>query len=185
MRQSVKQCGRELGIGKDGWPLREAQVSGDDQAGLLVELAHEVKQQCATDLAERQIAQFIKDDEIDVRHAVGELALLAVELFLLERVHEFHGGQEPDPPMVVDDGLHADRCGDVRLAGAGTADEYDVFGLVEELTAMQGLHLTCRDAALGEVCPSSNKWDRCLVLLRECFAHHFHITRRVVEVLTS
>ena len=127
MRQSVKQCGRELGIGKDGWPLREAQVSGDDQAGLLVELAHEVKQQCATDLAERQIAQFIKDDEIDVRHAVGELALLAVELFLLERVDEFHGRQEPDPPMVVDDGLHADRCGDVRLAGAGTADEYDVL----------------------------------------------------------
>ena len=124
MRQSVKQCGRELGIGKDGWALREAQVGGDDQAGLLVELAHEVKQQCATDLAERQIAQFIKDDEMDVRHAVGELALLAVELFLLERVDEFHGGQKPDPPMVVDDGLHADRCGDVRLAGAGTVDEY-------------------------------------------------------------
>ena len=31
-----------------------------------------------------------------------------------------------------------------------------------------------------ETCPSSNKWDRCLVLLRECFAHHFHVTRRVV-----
>ena len=31
------------------------------------------------------------------------------------------------------------------------------------------------------VCPSSNKWDRCLVLLRECFAHHFHVTRRVVD----
>ena len=29
-------------------------------------------------------------------------------------------------------------------------------------------------------CLSSNKWDRCLVLLRECFAHHFHVTRRVV-----
>ena len=31
------------------------------------------------------------------------------------------------------------------------------------------------------LCPSSNKWDRCLVLLRECFAHHFHVTRRVVD----
>ena len=30
-------------------------------------------------------------------------------------------------------------------------------------------------------CPSSNKWDRCLVLLRECFAHHFHVRRRVVD----
>ena len=34
---------------------------------------------------------------------------------------------------------------------------------------------------LVEGCPSSNKWDRCLVLLRECFAHHFHVTRRVVD----
>ena len=34
---------------------------------------------------------------------------------------------------------------------------------------------------LCEACPSSNKWDRCLVLLRECFAHHFHVTRRVVD----
>ena len=34
---------------------------------------------------------------------------------------------------------------------------------------------------LGQSCPSSNKWDRCLVLLRECFAHHFHVTRRVVD----
>ena len=32
-----------------------------------------------------------------------------------------------------------------------------------------------------EQCPCSNKWDRCLVLLRECFAHHFHVTRRVVD----
>ena len=34
---------------------------------------------------------------------------------------------------------------------------------------------------LNQECPSSNKWDRCLVLLRECFAHHFHVTRRVVD----
>ena len=33
---------------------------------------------------------------------------------------------------------------------------------------------------IRDICPSSNKWDRCLVLLRECFAHHFHVTRRVV-----
>ncbi len=30
-------------------------------------------------------------------------------------------------------------------------------------------------------CPSSNKWDRCLVLLRAYFAHHFHVTQRVVD----
>ena len=39
----------------------------------------------------------------------------------------------------------------------------------------------CRIESMGRPCPSSNKWDRCLVLLRACFAHHFHMTRRVVD----
>ena len=34
---------------------------------------------------------------------------------------------------------------------------------------------------LGHECPSSNKWDRCAVRLSECFAHHFHVMRRVVD----
>ena len=34
---------------------------------------------------------------------------------------------------------------------------------------------------LPSICPSSNKWDRCSVWLSEYIAHHFHITRRVVD----
>ncbi len=30
-------------------------------------------------------------------------------------------------------------------------------------------------------CPSSNKWDRYVVRLSECLAHHFHVTRRAVD----
>ena len=30
-------------------------------------------------------------------------------------------------------------------------------------------------------CPSSNKWNRSDVRLSECFAHHFHVTRRIVD----
>ena len=53
--------------------------------------------------------------------------------------------------MMVDDGLHTDRGCDVRLAGAGTTNENDVLGSVEELTAMQGLHLTGTDAAFSKI----------------------------------
>ena len=53
--------------------------------------------------------------------------------------------------MVVDDGLHADRGGDVCLAGTWATDEHDVLGIVEELTAMQGLHLADTNAAFVEV----------------------------------
>jgi len=30
-------------------------------------------------------------------------------------------------------------------------------------------------------CPSSNKWDKASLRLSECFAHQFHVTRRVVD----
>ena len=43
--------------------------------------------------------------------------------------------------MVVNDGLHADGGGDVRLAGAGSADEHDVLGIVEELAAIAGVEV--------------------------------------------
>ena len=34
-------------------------------------------------------------------------------------------------------------------------------------------------------CPSSNKWDRSDVRLSECFAHHFHVTRRIVDIANA
>jgi hypothetical protein len=38
--------------------------------------------------------------------------------------------------MVMHDGLYADGGGDMGFAGSGPADQNDVLGLVEELTAM-------------------------------------------------
>ena len=37
------------------------------------------------------------------------------------------------------------------------------------------------DRLVERHCPSSSKWDRCAVRLSECFAHHFHVTRRAVD----
>ena len=31
-------------------------------------------------------------------------------------------------------------------------------------------------------CPSSNKWDGSDFRLSECFARHFHVTRRIVDI---
>ena len=50
---------------------------------------------------------------------------------------------------------------------------YSVFQL--------GMLSTVSLAAIILDCPSSNRWDRCLVLLRECFAHHFHVRQRAVD----
>jgi hypothetical protein len=49
------------------------------------------------------------------------------------------------------DGLHADGGSDMGLACAGTADQDDVVGLVEEVAAMQLSDQGLVDLAAGEV----------------------------------
>lgn len=41
--QVVQQCRGQIGITEHGRPFGKAQVGGDDQAGLLVELGEEVE----------------------------------------------------------------------------------------------------------------------------------------------
>jgi len=89
--QTVQQCGGQLGIAEYLGPLRETQIGGDDHTGFFIQFADQVEQQCAADLAERQIPQFIQDDQIDMAEAIGQPALSAVEFFLLQRIDQFHG----------------------------------------------------------------------------------------------
>ncbi len=91
MRQPVQQCCCQLGIAKYGCLFREAKVGGDDEAGLLIELAEKMEQQSTADLAERQVAELIKDDEIDMCEPVGHTSLLADELLLFEGIDQFDG----------------------------------------------------------------------------------------------
>ena len=79
----------------------------------------------------------IEDDEIGVDQAVGELARLAGGLLGLEQVHELDGREEPHSQVVVHDGLHADGGREMRLAGAGAADQHDVVRLLDEVAAVQ------------------------------------------------
>ncbi len=51
----------------------------------------------------------IKDHQVRMSHAVGELAGLAAGIFLLECIDEFDGREEPDPPLIVNHSLDGDR----------------------------------------------------------------------------
>ena len=44
MGNPVKQCGSHFLIPKDLYPFGEIEIGGDDQRGLLIQLANEVKQ---------------------------------------------------------------------------------------------------------------------------------------------
>jgi hypothetical protein len=75
-----------------------------------------------------------------MRQAIGDLTRATLGLLLLQRVDQFDGLEEPNPLVVMLDGLDADRGGNVRLARAGTADQDDIVGGVEELAAMELQH---------------------------------------------
>src|SRR5258708_5009352 len=149
--ETVEQRGRPLGVAEHGCPLAEAEISRDDDAGALVELAQQMEEQRPAGGAERQVAKLVEDDEIGVSEPGRDLARFALKLLLFKSVDEFDRGEEPNALAVMLDGLDADRRSEMRLACAGAADQDDIVGVFQELAAME---LTCErlvDLAAGEV----------------------------------
>jgi hypothetical protein len=85
---AIEQHGGQLGVAKHAGPFAEGEVRGDDDRGSLVEPADEVEQELATGLGERQIAEFIKDDEVHAGQVVGESALATSAGLGLEAIDE-------------------------------------------------------------------------------------------------
>ena len=48
MGQAIEQRGGHFGIAEDAGPFAEAEVGGDDDAGMLVEPAQQMEEQCST-----------------------------------------------------------------------------------------------------------------------------------------
>ena len=86
--QPIEQRGGHLGVAEHGWPFTEGEVGGDDDRGALVEPADQVEQELTAGLSERQIAEFIEDDEVDAGQLIGEPALPAVAALGLEPVDQ-------------------------------------------------------------------------------------------------
>src|SRR6202021_4078133 len=135
--EALEERGRHLRVRQHGRPLAKAEISRDDDAGALVELAEQMEEQGSAGGAERQIAKLVEDDEIGVGEPSRDLARFALKLLLFESVDEFDGGEEADALAMVLDGLDADRGGEMRLACAGAADQDDIVGVFQELAAMQ------------------------------------------------
>ena len=62
---------------------------------------------------ERQVAEFIENDQLDLHEPVGDLARLAVSFLVFQRVDELDSGEEPDSEVMVSDCLHADGGGEM------------------------------------------------------------------------
>ena len=113
MGEAVEQRRRHFGVAEDGRPFAEAQVRRDDDAGALVELAEQMEEQRAAGGAERQVTEFVEDDEVGIGKPPSDLPRLSLKLFVFEGVDEFDGREEPDALAVMFDGLNADGGGEV------------------------------------------------------------------------
>ena len=61
----VEQGLGHLGVFEDRRPFAEAKIGGDDHRCLLVEPTDEVERELSASPGKGQIAEFIKDDEVD------------------------------------------------------------------------------------------------------------------------
>ena len=64
VRQPVEHGGRHFGVAEHLRPIGEGEIGDDQQRGVFVELADQVEQQLPAGLAEREVAEFVDDDEI-------------------------------------------------------------------------------------------------------------------------
>lgn len=67
-------------------PPGEAQVRGDDEAGAFIQFTDEMKQQGTPGLMQRQVSQFVQNDQAGMHQTLGQMSLPAVEFFLLRAV---------------------------------------------------------------------------------------------------
>ena len=118
MGQAIEHGGGHLGVAEHLRPIGEGEVGGNQQRCVFVELADQMEQQLSAGLTERQIAEFVDDDEIVAQQFFGQPAALAGSLLLLELVDQIDKVEEPPPGAAADDGA-GDGNAEMSFAGAG------------------------------------------------------------------
>src|SRR6516225_7728888 len=150
MRETVEQRRCHLRIAEHARPLAKGQISGHDHRGPLVEAANQMEQKLSASLGERQIAEFIEDDEVGAREIIGEARLATRPSFGLEPIDQIDGVEEPATRSGAD-ATARDRHRQMRLAGAGPANQDDVALLRDEAAAGEIAHQALEDLSLEQI----------------------------------
>ena len=137
MCEPIEQRCCHLCVAEDLSPFTEAEVGRDDDTGALIELAKKVEQQCAARRAERQVAELVEDDQVDLCKHLSHFPGLPKGFFLFQCVDEFDGRVEAHFASVMLNCLDTDSGGDVAFACAGPTNQNNVFRILNELAAME------------------------------------------------
>ena len=136
MGQAIQQGRRHAFALEDLPPFTERQIAGVQQAGPFVPVGEDLEQQLGPRTAERQVAQFIADQQIGPIQLVQEAVQLVLLLGLFQAVDQSRGGEEADPPSGPT-GSQAQGNRQMRLAHALAAQQTHVLVPIEPLAAGQ------------------------------------------------
>jgi hypothetical protein len=120
-----------------------------------------MEQQRPAGLAEGQVSHFVEDDRVEPQHVARDAPGLALCLLLLEGIDQIDRGVEPHALTVLRNSRHADRRGQMALAGARPADKYDVvrhLGEVHRGELLDQLAVNLRDFEV-EPCKVTMDWE--------------------------
>src|SRR5262245_14324946 len=126
-----ERCGDD-GIAEDLTPFGKAAVGGEDHGALLVAGVDELEEQVAAAGNDRQVSDFIHDQQRGATQEANALAQLAFPFGLGERTDVIGRACEVDAAAGLD-GLDAEGSGEMTLAGSGRAEEVDDLVAVNEV----------------------------------------------------
>src|SRR4029077_2700169 len=88
MGQAIEQRGRHLRVAEYARPVAEREIGGDNDRAAFVEPADQREEQGAASLSERQVAEFVEDDEVEPGQIIGKPSLPAGASFALQPIDE-------------------------------------------------------------------------------------------------
>ena len=95
MGETVEHGCGPFGVAEDLRPVSERQVGGDEQRRVLVKLADQMEQQLAAGLAERQVAEFVDDDDVVAQQRLSQPSATTGRFLLLELIDQIDQVEEP------------------------------------------------------------------------------------------
>src|SRR5579859_1473852 len=134
VRDAVQERRRHPLALEDLVPLAERQVARDQHAGTLVPFGENPEEQLHAAATERNVPQFVTDQQMHALQLAHELVERVLLLCLLELRHQLRGGEKANAQTMAARGL-ADGNGDVRLPSSVRSDQTTVVVLFNPITS--------------------------------------------------
>jgi len=146
--ESVEESGGESFVAEDGLPCTKWEVGGEEEGDALGECGDGLEEEMCACFGERDVAEFVEDDEVGAEEFVEEAVELVGVVGGGEGVDELGDGEEANA-VVESAGGETDTDGEMGFSKTGVACEDDRRGRVQKRAVGERenlLFVECGDA---------------------------------------